>query len=46
VYRGGNLRLMGGVSITAFLEGNEVLWVVPKTLAKGDIIGKTIREEL
>jgi predicted Rossmann-fold nucleotide-binding protein len=46
VYGGGNLRLMGGVSITAFFEGNEVLWVVPKTLAKWHIIGKTIREEL
>jgi len=34
------------VSITVFLGGNQVLGVVPKALAKGDIIGKTIGEEL
>jgi hypothetical protein len=33
---------MGGVSITAFLEGSQVLGVVPKALAKGDIIGKQL----
>jgi len=37
---------MGGVSIAAFLGGSQVLGVVPKALAKGDIIGKTIGEEL
>jgi hypothetical protein len=36
----------GGVSIAAFLGGSQVLGVVPKALAKGDIIRKTIREEL
>ena len=46
VYGGGSLGLMGGVSITAFLEGSQVLGVVPKALAKGNIIGKTIGEEL
>jgi uncharacterized protein (TIGR00730 family) len=46
VYRGGNLGLMGGVSIAAFFGGSQVLVVVPKALAKGDIIGKTIGEEL
>jgi len=46
VYGGGNLRLMEGVSIAAFLGGSQVLRVVPKALAKGDIIGKTIGEEL
>ena len=45
-YGGGNLGLMGGVLIAAFLGGIQVLRVVPKTLAKGDIIGKTIGEEL
>jgi len=35
-----------GVSIAAFLRGSQVLGVVPKALAKGDIIGKTIGEEL
>jgi len=34
------------VSIAVFLGGSQVLGVVPKALAKGDIIGKTIREEL
>jgi uncharacterized protein (TIGR00730 family) len=37
---------MGGVSIAAFLGGSQVLGVVFKALAKGDIIGKTIGEEL
>jgi predicted Rossmann-fold nucleotide-binding protein len=37
---------MGGVSIVAFLGGSQVLGVVPKALAKGDIIGKTIGKEL
>jgi len=46
VYGGGSLRLMRGVSIAAFLGGSQVLGVVPKALAKGDIIGKTIGEEL
>jgi hypothetical protein len=34
------------VSIAVFLGGSQVLGVVPKALAKGDIIGKTIGEEL
>jgi uncharacterized protein (TIGR00730 family) len=46
MYEGGSLGLMGGVSITVFLGGNQVLRVVLKALAKGDIIGKTIGEEL
>ena len=46
VYGGGSLGLMGGVSIAAFLGGSQVLGVVPKALAQGDIIGKTIGEEL
>jgi uncharacterized protein (TIGR00730 family) len=37
---------MGGVSIAVFLGGSQVLGVLPKALAKRDIIGKTIREEL
>jgi len=37
---------MGGGSIAVFLGGSQVLGVVPKTLAKEDIIGKTIGEEL
>jgi len=40
------LGLLGGVSKATFLGGSQVLGVIPKTLAKGDIIGKTIGEEL
>jgi len=46
VYGGDSLRLMGGVAIAAFLGGSQVLGVVPEALTKGDIIGKTIGEEL
>jgi len=46
VYGGGILGLMGGVSIAVFLGGSQVLGIVPKALAKGDIIGKTIGDEL
>ena len=46
VYGGGNLGLMGSVSTAAFLGGSQVLGVVPKALAQGDLIGKTIGEEV
>jgi hypothetical protein len=46
VYGEGSLGLIEGVSITVFLGGSQVLGVVPKALAKEDIIGKTIGEEL
>ena len=46
VYGGGNLGLIGGVSIAAFLGGSQVLGVAPKVLAQGDIIGKTIGEQV
>jgi len=46
VYGGGSLGLMGGVSIAVFLGESQVLGVVPKALGKGDIIGKTVGEEL
>jgi uncharacterized protein (TIGR00730 family) len=46
VYGRGSLGLIGGVSIASFLGGRHVLGIVPKALAKGDIIGKTIGEEL
>jgi len=42
VYGGGSLGLIGGVSIAVFLEGSQVLGVVFKALAKGDIIGKKL----
>ena len=37
---------MGGVSIAASLGGSQVLGVVPKALPQGDLIGKTIGEEV
>jgi hypothetical protein len=46
VYGGGSLGLIGGVSIAVFLEGSQVLGGVPKALAKEDLLGKTIGEEL
>ncbi|KAL3565209.1 hypothetical protein D5086_033255 [Populus alba] len=46
MYGGGSLGLMGGVSMAVFLGGSQVLRVIPKALANGDIIGKTIGEEL
>ena len=32
--------------MAAFLGGSQVLGVVPKALAQGDLIGKTIGEEV
>ena len=46
LYDGGSLGLMGGVSIAVFLGGSQVLGVVPKALAKEDLLGKKIGEEL
>jgi uncharacterized protein (TIGR00730 family) len=37
---------MGAVSIAVFLEGSQVLGIVPKALVKRDIIEKIIGEEL
>ncbi|KAL3582978.1 hypothetical protein D5086_017310 [Populus alba] len=36
----------GGVSMAALMGGSQVLGVVPKALAQGDLIGKTIGEEV
>jgi hypothetical protein len=46
VYGGGNLGLIGSVSTTVFLERNQVLGAISKALAKVDLIGKTVGEEL
>ena len=46
VYGGGNLGLIGSVSTAAFLGGSQVLGIIPKALAKVDIIGKTVGEEI
>jgi hypothetical protein len=37
---------MGSVSTTAFLGGSQVLGAISKALAKVDLIGKTVEEEL
>jgi len=37
---------MGSVSPAAFVEGSQVLGIIPKALAKVDIIGKIVGEEL
>jgi len=37
---------MGSMSTAAFLGGHQVLSIIPKALAKVDIIGKTVGEEL
>ena len=42
MYGRGGLGLMGGLSLAVFLGGSQVLGVVPKALAKGDIIEKTL----
>ena len=46
MYGGGSLGLIGGVSIAAFLGGSQVLGIIPEVLAEGDIIRKTVAEEL
>jgi len=46
VYGGGSLGLMGGVSIAAFLRGNQVLGVVPKALAGEELQVSTMSDPL
>jgi predicted Rossmann-fold nucleotide-binding protein len=46
VYGKGSLGLMRSVSTVAFLGGSQVLGIIPKALAKVDIIEKTVGEEL
>ena len=46
MYGGGSLGLIGGVSIAVFLGGSQVLGIIHEVLAEGDIIGKTVAEEL
>jgi len=46
VYGGGSLGLMGSVSTSAFLGGSQVLGIIPNALAKQNITGKTVGEEL
>ncbi|XVE70274.1 hypothetical protein DITRI_Ditri10aG0059300 [Diplodiscus trichospermus] len=46
IYGGGSLRLMGCVSIAAYVGGSQVLCIIPITLAEGNFVGKTVGEEL
>jgi uncharacterized protein (TIGR00730 family) len=46
VYGGGSLGLMGGCVNSCIFKRQSSFRVVPKALAKGDTIGKTIGEEL
>jgi len=46
VYGRVSLGLIGSVSTAAFLGGSQVLGIIPKALAKVDIIGKIVGEEL
>ena len=43
---GGSLRLMGCVAIAAHVGRSQVLGIIPTVLTVGNIIGKTIGEEL
>ena len=46
VYGGGSRGLMGCVATTAQNNGSQVLGVIPKALAVGNIVGKTIGDEV
>ncbi|XVE79888.1 hypothetical protein DITRI_Ditri14bG0093200 [Diplodiscus trichospermus] len=46
VYGGGSLGLMGCVSTAAHVRGCQILGIIPIALAKGNFVGKTVREEL
>ncbi|XVE74533.1 hypothetical protein DITRI_Ditri12bG0024500 [Diplodiscus trichospermus] len=46
VYGGGSLALMGYVSTASYVEGSQVLGIIPTALAKENFVGKIIREEL
>ena len=46
VYGGGSLGLMGRVATATQNNGSRVLGIIPKALADGDIVGKTIGDEL
>jgi len=46
VYGGGSLGLIRGCVNSCIFRRSQILGVIPKALAKRDIIGKTIGEEL
>ncbi|XVF17662.1 hypothetical protein REPUB_Repub10bG0142700 [Reevesia pubescens] len=46
VYGGGNIGLMGCVAIAAQLGGSQNLGIIPRAIARRNIIGKTIGNEI
>ena len=46
VFGGGNIGLMGGVSIPAHVGGSQVLGIIPKAFSDKNIAGKTVGKEL
>ncbi|XVE92637.1 hypothetical protein REPUB_Repub01dG0115400 [Reevesia pubescens] len=46
VYGGGSLRLMGCVATAAHLEGSKFFGVIPRALAIGNTVGKTVEDEI
>ncbi|XVF02787.1 hypothetical protein REPUB_Repub04eG0204200 [Reevesia pubescens] len=46
VYGGGSIRLMGCVATAAQLGGSQIIGIIPRALARRNIIGKTIRNEI
>ncbi|XVF14726.1 hypothetical protein REPUB_Repub09cG0086500 [Reevesia pubescens] len=46
VYGGGSLGLMGCVATAAHLRGSKVLGVIPRALAIGNTVGKTVGDEI
>ncbi|KAL6511382.1 hypothetical protein OROHE_020464 [Orobanche hederae] len=45
VYRGGSLGLMGRAAASAYMEGVNVLGIIPKPLAESKVTRATIRDE-
>ncbi|XVF38086.1 hypothetical protein REPUB_Repub20aG0067600 [Reevesia pubescens] len=46
VYGGGSIGLIGCVATTAYLGGSQTLGVIPRALARRNIIGKTVGNEI
>lgn len=46
VYGRGSLELMLSVASSTYLGGTKVLGIIPKALARENIVGKTISSEL
>ncbi|XVF28833.1 hypothetical protein REPUB_Repub15cG0066000 [Reevesia pubescens] len=46
VYEGGSIGLMGCIATTAHLKGSQTFGVIPRALARRNIIGKTVGNEI